>query len=40
VESLLASTAKAAQKGEFELYKMITRFDSTSKRPESLGKSL
>jgi aryl-alcohol dehydrogenase-like predicted oxidoreductase len=35
--SLLARTAKAAAKGEFELYKTDTRFDATSRNPHWLG---
>lgn len=35
--ALLARTAKAAAKGEFELYKTGTRFDATSRNPHWLG---
>jgi predicted aldo/keto reductase-like oxidoreductase len=35
--ALLAKTASAATKGEYELYKTSTRFDGTVKHPEWLG---
>ena len=35
--SLLARTAQAAAKGEYELYKTDTRFDATSRNPHWLG---
>jgi aryl-alcohol dehydrogenase-like predicted oxidoreductase len=35
--SLLARTAEAAAKGEYELYKTATRFDATSRNPHWLG---
>jgi predicted aldo/keto reductase-like oxidoreductase len=37
VASLLAKTAKAAAKGEYELFKTSTHFDSTVQNPEWLG---
>jgi predicted aldo/keto reductase-like oxidoreductase len=37
VEALLARTAKAASKGEFELFKTTSIFDSTSYHPDWLG---
>lgn len=35
--ALLARTARAAEKGEYELYKTDTRFDATSRNPHWLG---
>ncbi len=35
--ALLARTAQAAEKGEYELYKTGTRFDATSRNPHWLG---
>ncbi|MBP1720135.1 MAG: aldo/keto reductase, partial [Deltaproteobacteria bacterium] len=35
--ALLARTAQAAAKGEYELYKTDTRFDATSRNPHWLG---
>jgi len=35
--ALLARTAQAAAKGEYELYKTGTRFDATSRNPHWLG---
>jgi aryl-alcohol dehydrogenase-like predicted oxidoreductase len=37
VRALLAKTAKAASKGEFELFKTTSIFDSTASNPEWLG---
>jgi len=37
VAGLLAKTDKAAQKGEYELYKTSQHFDTTAKHPEYLG---
>jgi predicted aldo/keto reductase-like oxidoreductase len=37
VQSLLARTAKAASKGEFELFKTTSIFDSTTYHPDWLG---
>ena len=37
VETLLAKTAKAAQAGEFELYKTTHHFDGTYQNPQWLG---
>jgi predicted aldo/keto reductase-like oxidoreductase len=37
VRALLAKTAKAASKGEFELFKITSIFDSTATNPEWLG---
>src|SRR5438105_2841962 len=37
VKSLLAKTAKAASKGEFELFKTTSIFDSTATHPQWLG---
>jgi aryl-alcohol dehydrogenase-like predicted oxidoreductase len=37
VQALLAKTAKAAAKGEFELFKTTSIFDSTAANPEWLG---
>ncbi len=36
-KSLLSNTAKPAERGEYELYKTDTQFDSTSRNPEWLG---
>jgi predicted aldo/keto reductase-like oxidoreductase len=38
VANLLAKTAKAAGRGEFELFKTTQHFDSTAQHPEWLGK--
>jgi len=37
VDALLARTATAASKGEFELFKTTNRFDSTAQHPDWLG---
>jgi predicted aldo/keto reductase-like oxidoreductase len=37
IAALLAKTDKAAQKGEYELYKTSEHFDSTAQHPEYLG---
>ncbi len=37
VSALLARTAKAAQRGEFELFKTTANFDATAQHPEFLG---
>lgn len=37
VASLLARTAQAAAKGQYELFKTTTQFDSTAKNPQWLG---
>jgi len=37
VDALLARTATAAAKGEFELFKTTNRFDSTAQHPDWLG---
>ena len=37
VTALLERTAKAASKGQYELFKTSTKFDSTAKNPEWLG---
>jgi hypothetical protein len=37
VGALLAKTAKAAQSGEFELYKISHNFDGTYQNPQWLG---
>jgi predicted aldo/keto reductase-like oxidoreductase len=37
IAALLAKTDKAAQKGDYELYKTSEHFDSTAKHPEYLG---
>jgi aryl-alcohol dehydrogenase-like predicted oxidoreductase len=37
VDTLLAKTAAAASKGEYELFKTTTHFDSTAQNPEWLG---
>ncbi len=37
IDALLAKTRGAAQKGEFELFKTSSHFDSTAKNPEWLG---
>jgi hypothetical protein len=37
VQALLKKTAKAASKGEFELFKTTSIFDSTAANPEWLG---
>jgi aryl-alcohol dehydrogenase-like predicted oxidoreductase len=36
-QALLAKTAKAAERGEYELFKTTSHFDSTAKHPEWLG---
>jgi aryl-alcohol dehydrogenase-like predicted oxidoreductase len=38
ISSLLSGTAKAAEKGEYELFKTSAHFDSTAQHPEWLGK--
>jgi hypothetical protein len=37
VKALLAKTARAASRGEFELFKTTSLFDWTAEHPESLG---
>ncbi len=37
VKALLARTAQAASKGEFELFKTTSIFDSTATHPDWLG---
>ena len=37
ISTLLQRTAKAAEKGEYELFKISAHFDSTAKHPEWLG---
>ncbi len=37
VDALLQRTAKAAAKGEYELFKTTNRFDTTAKNPQWLG---
>ena len=37
VDALLARTAQAASRGEFELFKTTSLFDWTATHPESLG---
>ena len=37
LSGLLAKTAPAAQKGEFELFKTSTRFDGTANNPQWMG---
>lgn len=40
IAKLLARTAKAAAKGEYELFKTSSQFDSTAKNPKWLGEEL
>jgi hypothetical protein len=37
IQALLAKTAKAASKGEFELFKTTSIFDATASNPDWLG---